>query len=982
MRSILLPAPLFLFLALCCVALVGDYSLAQDDLLPPDEVQDLVERYVERGIESFREGGYDEARLRFKKALKRDPKNLGARMGTARCDLALGAYGKARALAQQVLVDYPEAREPLLLIAEVDLREGKTTAVRQAMRKLFEADGTAGNDGTDGTGGKWDSHRLRAGLLLASAFAANGKRDRAKDALDKIVAQYKRRYEDLAEAAFDADELKHDPIKAWPISEEMTIYAAALRLYVELFPIEYDYAENAIELVGFARKLDEANWEAWIEYVRITRLERGRAMARARKARAVVSKRNPELADLYVEVALSLQVGWNQAEVREMARSALVINPQHAGAHAILAKILMEDNIYDGAAEHLDKALAVNPRHRESLALRATLSLLKGDRDAFEAGMKKVLEVDPTFGRAFHLAGTVVASRQRRFEDAYKLIVRGLKIDPTNFEAHADAGIYLHPIRENFRTVLEYVTGSMVEQKTEHFVIRYDPAEYEIHSLFLPQALEDSWTDMVKRYGFEPDKPVLVECFKKQDDFSVRSIGLPGIPALGACFGGLITLDAPRAFGSPFNWHSTAVHEFAHVVTLQLSAGQVPRWFTEGVSVLEEKPFTSNWGREEGFERALADEFLTNTLPKIETFDGMFRSSRVGYAYYVGGLMLQFLRGKYGEEGIVKALRLWAKDAPQEKVFREAFDLGLEEFDKLFRAVVAKRVASYNLTPNYALIYNRLLDEREKSPKDGSIDAKIGLAHLRNNELVDAGSYLDQARRKGAGDDPLSILLAAHLKFRSNDAAGARAALDKYFAKGGGAFNARMMMVRLLGAGGEANADKLVEQAKLAKKAWPLRAIGTNPYSILYNEYLRREMDAEALAEIEQQAEILATNVKIRMRLAREYMRNDRIKDAVRVLEQAILVTNFDRGLHAALLPLYRKLKETKKAVRAARCRVALRTDEDDDIEVAAMWLDLADVLLDAGQAKEARSAFDEAKKLADSEDLPRIADIERRLGT
>ena len=124
-----------------------------------------VERYVERGIESFREGGYDEARLRFKKALKRDPKNLGACMGTARCDLALGAYGKARALAQQVLVDFPEAGEPLLLIAEVDLREGKTSVVRQAMRKLFEA---------DGTNGKWDSHRLRAGVLLASAYAADG----------------------------------------------------------------------------------------------------------------------------------------------------------------------------------------------------------------------------------------------------------------------------------------------------------------------------------------------------------------------------------------------------------------------------------------------------------------------------------------------------------------------------------------------------------------------------------------------------------------------------------------------------------------------------------------------------------------------------------------------------------------------------------------------------------------------------------------
>ena len=73
MRAIVLPASLFL------LAIVVS---AQDEL-PPDEVQDLVERYVERGVESYREGGYDEARLRFKKALKRDKSNLGARIGIA-----------------------------------------------------------------------------------------------------------------------------------------------------------------------------------------------------------------------------------------------------------------------------------------------------------------------------------------------------------------------------------------------------------------------------------------------------------------------------------------------------------------------------------------------------------------------------------------------------------------------------------------------------------------------------------------------------------------------------------------------------------------------------------------------------------------------------------------------------------------------------------------------------------------------------------
>jgi len=101
------------------------------------------------------------------------------------------------------------------------------------------------------------------------------------------------------------------------------------------------------------------------------------------------------------------------------------------------------------------------------------------------------------------------------------------------------------------------------------------------------------------------------------------------------------------------------------------------------------------------------------------------------------------------------------------------------------------------------------------------------------------------------------------------------------------------------------------------------------------------------------------------------------------------------RVLHDSLLPLYRATKQSEKAIRAARCRVALRAEDDTDEDRADMWLDLAEVLLDAGQdspdggldspkedlAEEAKAAYDEAKKLADAETLPRIAEVGQRFG-
>ena len=76
--------------------LLALFAHAQEDELPPDEVADLVDRYIDRGQESLREGNYEEARLRFSKALRRDPDRAEAYLGIAAAHRALGAYDEAK----------------------------------------------------------------------------------------------------------------------------------------------------------------------------------------------------------------------------------------------------------------------------------------------------------------------------------------------------------------------------------------------------------------------------------------------------------------------------------------------------------------------------------------------------------------------------------------------------------------------------------------------------------------------------------------------------------------------------------------------------------------------------------------------------------------------------------------------------------------------------------------------------------------------
>jgi tetratricopeptide (TPR) repeat protein len=964
---------------------------AGDDELPPDEVADIVDRYVERGYESLRDGSYDEARLRFEKALKRDPANEEAWLGTIVCDRDTGAYDDADEALAKLFEVRPDSRRGRTRKAELDLVRGRFADVRTAMETLLAEPA----DEPDLAG-------LRGRVLLAAALEARGRRGDARTVLDPLIPYYKKRYDVWNAAVFNIEKVRMNPEEAWPLSEELTLVARALRMYVELSPLDYPFIENAFDVLGWAADLDPGNWEARIEYVRVSRVEREQAIARARKIKALADQRNPELADLYAEVAESVLVGWNGGEARDLCDTALLVNPSQTKARAILARLNLEDNRYSEAEEHIAAGLKVNPKHRDLLALRATLELLLGDEEAFEKGMAELLAIDPTYGEGFHLAALVVASRQRRYDRAVSLIRRGLRIDGTNFEAQATLGVFLanlgradeaaevlkrsqkalpfsHPIRDNFAEVLDYVLRSMAEQRSEHFVIRYDPSEYEIMSRFMPQLLEECWADMVKRYGFTPEAPVLVEVFKNADDFSVRTLGLPGIPALGACFGGLITLDSPQALpAGTFLWASTARHEFAHVMSLQLSKGQVPRWFTEGLSVLEERPLDTGWGLDADFERQVFDAHVTGTIPSIATFDAMFRGPRVAYAYYVGGLMLQVLEERSGEEGIVEALRLYGKNRSMSEVFEKAFGLELKEFDRVFAQFIAERVSHYKLTPNYAPLLAQLMRERRANPDDGEVWAKIAWAYLQRGKVVDAGAALDKARRILGTEHPQVLLLDGNMQLRARRAEKARKSLEAFVEQGGEDYQAFMTLASFAARDGEE--EKLVELLKKAKKAWPVAAEGANPYSLLRRHYMAKGMQAEALAELEQQVRIRSTDIGLRLQLAREYRFLERDRDALRVLEEALRVTLFDRRVHEEMLPLLRKLDQKKKAIRAARCVVALRAEEDSDFMLADRWLDLAEVLFEDGQSEEARAALSEARKLVDADVMPRIGELEKKI--
>ena len=88
-----------------------------------------------------------------------------------------------------------------------------------------------------------------------------------------------------------------------------------------------------------------------------------------------------------------------------------------------------------------------------------------------------------------------------------------------------------------------------------------------------------------------------VEVYPDHEDFAVRTMGMPGLGALGVTFGEVIAMDSPS--GRPpgeFHWASTLWHEMSHVYMLTATNFRVPRWFTEGLAVHEETEVSPEWG--------------------------------------------------------------------------------------------------------------------------------------------------------------------------------------------------------------------------------------------------------------------------------------------------------------------------------------------------------------------------------------------------
>ncbi len=399
------------------------------------------------------------------------------------------------------------------------------------------------------------------------------------------------------------------------------------------------------------------------------------------------------------------------------AREAIAADAGLAPAHLFVATLHLEAERNDSAQAAARRALALDPEALDAWAVIGAVAWIAGDSAAFRAALAAAERVAPK-PAAFYVTLSEAAARQRRYADAERFAARALELDPLSVpalgalgtnrlrtgdiaagRAQIERAFAIDPFNlwhKNTLDLLDVLAGFRTV-RLGRFEFVTSAREAEILLPYLSPLLEEAYDKLAARYDYRPETPVRMEIYSRSADFSVRTVGLTGLGALGVSFGRLLAIDAPSARDpGTFNWGSTSWHELAHTFTLGLSDNRVPRWFSEGASVLEERRARVGWGARAS-PAYLAALKAGALRPVSQLNDGFVRPrtpAEVGLSYYHASLVCEMIEAEFGPKALGDLLRGWRDGLTNAEVFRRALTLDEATLDKRFDSWLRSRFAN------------------------------------------------------------------------------------------------------------------------------------------------------------------------------------------------------------------------------------------------------------------------------------------------
>jgi len=731
-------------------------ALAALLLLPATRV---VAQGVDEGRDRLRTGKYQEAITILSKVPASSEDYIPAQRALARAYATVGKYDEAELTARKATTSKGGA-QLWNTLGEVLLTRGKLAAAESAFTRAKT---------------EHASDSLVATLNLAEMRYNRGDRDGAMKEFDKFIDVYN------ASAGSNLT------------SEELVAVATAVEHLGDNDPQLF---KDALKAFDRALSVDPLNSDARVKLGELFLSKYNFADAQSTFEEAL--QMNPNNPRALLGAARRLQAD-GQPGGDSLLRASLNINPEYVEARTLHAEMLLDLEDYAGAQADIDRALKTNPSNEHALAVASAIKFLTHDQAGFDAMRQRTLALN---GKDAELYATLaeLAAQVRLYKAAADFAKEGVALDSKDWRAWGVLGmnqLRLGQITEG-RKSLEtsfggdpynvwvkntldlldtYKNYDIITSKNFQFMIEKDEAP--ILSVYLKDLAEQAYATFSKKYAYTPPPPIRIEVYRSHADFSVRTVGLAGLGALGVSFGTTLAFDSPAAKDAgPFNWGSTVWHELAHTFTLGSTDNRIPRWLSEGLSVYEEHHAKAGWGF------GVTPDFLAafkagKLVPVSRMNDGFMHPAfpeQVQLSYYQASLVCELIARDYGGDAtILRMLQAYKEGQTTDQVFQKVLNIDIKAFDKKFDDYIRTRFAPVlaSITKDPPKIDPSMPPDELKrmaadAPNDFGIQLLAGAALLGHNQVDDAIPLLERARtifpEYGGDDSPYALLSTAYEK--------------------------------------------------------------------------------------------------------------------------------------------------------------------------------------------------------------------------
>jgi tetratricopeptide (TPR) repeat protein len=896
---------------------------AQDDLVDQWWIQ----------FENARKRGKDLRTLQFGELLiKEDPQDKEVLDGLIDAAQNSGSYGKALEYSGRLLslTDDPATQ---VRHGEHLRRAGRYADAERHLKALIEGDALS----------EWQS--LDAHRVLAEWHREDGRTDDARAVYEAIIAQGKNRV------------LKHP--------RELVAYAAACRFVGGRGAIRQ--AEK--DLVT-AQKLAQTAHESGQSSDPLPSLQLGWLYLdrlylpgdAVEEFKAALEMR-PDLVDAWWGLYRANDVWQKGSEAEEALKATLRVNSHYVPALVTRAASDVGDLNLVQARPRLRRAEEVQPDHGGVRTIKALVRWFEGDRVGFEADLEQLFKDRPTYSEG-HLLIASVLNERRRWDEALDHMRRAVELYPTDpvlwdtfarfafflgLEADGLAALkkadaldsFSHPWRTNMFEVMRVLKAYYLDAISAHFHHRFHRKEEAFLRESVVDFCERSYAILSKKYQFVPPgvpgEPgrILVEWFRDHQGFSVRTLGMTHLGATGVCFGPFICMDSPGSRDpGEFSWARTFHHELAHTMTLGLSKGRVPRWLTEGLSTMEEIAYDPSWDR--GLYRELHAAWATQDLLKVLEFDAAFRTPRIAFAYFQGGLVCRYMEETFGFDQVLAMVRAYSGDLTTDQILRTVLKTTPQAFDDGFSEWVGKLLKDVRLMPVLSpATFERARARRTEVPTDGENLLRLAHALVSAQQIQDALEVLGEVPEALRTDGRYAFIrgLLERVRGRSAQAVAAFSQAHQQGLK-----DHDLSLLLAVQAEKDGRADEARTFYEEALRHFPFASGPGDPRLKLAE---LADDETQRVGYLEAHLRTTYENLKVRDQLISHYRESGNAQEELRHLNHKVFIYPLESALHERLVALAVQLKDHGLAVRHQRTVLQIFLALPEEQRVATKEIEL-----------------------------------------